>query len=103
MAKMEMHKEERDRIKAIIEEYQCSPFDGQCYTQEVTFYRDKRTGLFHIILSPSSVAKYQLFEDDYINEELKRNSRTGETMVTMSMIMIKPTKSDNNYIFFRRK
>ena len=97
MVKMNIHTEERDRIKGIIEKYQCSPFDGQCYTEEVTFYRDSKTGLFHIILAPQTVDKFQLFEDEYVDEGMSRGKPS------MSMIMIKPTASDNNYIFFRRK
>lgn len=89
---MTFRTDERDKIHKLIEQYGCSPFSGKCYIEDVTFHRDKKTGLYHIILSENQVEQYSIKEDFA--------APNGSTQI---MLMIKPTEEDNSYIIFRKK
>lgn len=84
--------EERDKIHKLIEQYGCSPFNGKCHVDDVTFHKDKKTGLYHIILTENQVEKYQIKQDF--------SAPNGSTQI---MLMIKPTQEDNSYIILRKK
>ena len=87
-AKITFHTEERDLLYKLVNKYKCSPFTGECYTQEVSIQKIKN--LYHIILTEEQMNE---FGDDFVFEDGPHKS----------LIMIKPTLEDNNYIFFRRK
>jgi len=87
-AKITFHTEERDLINKLVNKYKCSPFSGECYTQEVSIQKIKN--LYHIILTEEQMNE---FGEDFIFEDDPHKS----------LLMIKPTSEDNNYIFFRRK
>lgn len=89
---MTFRTEERDKIHKLVEQYACSPFTGKCYIEETTFNRDKKTGLYHIILSESQLEKFRIKEDFL--------APNGSTQI---LLMIKPTEVDNDYIIFRKK
>jgi hypothetical protein len=91
-AKITYHTEERDLLHKLAQKYKCSPFTGDCYTQEVSLNKIKN--LYHIILTEEQINQ---FGEDFIIEE-DRGVGTHR-----SLLMIKPTSEDNNYIFFRRK
>lgn len=78
------------------ERYKCSPFTGECYTQEVSYQKIGKT--YHIILSEQQM--HEFFDDDFKIEEVLFGKKTS---MHRSLIMIKPTLQDNKYIFFRRK
>ena len=87
-AKITFHTEERDLLYKLVNKYRCSPFSGECYTDEVSIQKIKN--LYHIILTEEQMNE---FGEDFILEDGPHRS----------LIMIKPTLEDNNYIFFRRK
>jgi hypothetical protein len=87
-AKITYHTEERDLIHKLAKKYKCSPFSGECYTQEVSLQKIKN--LYHIILTEEQMNE---FGEDFIFEDDPHKF----------LLMIKPTSEDNNYIFFRRK
>lgn len=91
--KFTYHTDERDQLAIMAEKYKCSPFSGECYTQEVSLQKIGKT--YHIILSEQQVENE--FGEDFIIEE------TAGTGKHRSLLMIKPTLEDNHYIFFRRK
>jgi hypothetical protein len=91
-ATMTFRTEERDKIHKLIEKYGCSPFNGKCHVEDVTFYRDKKTGLYNIILTEEHIKKFKI-KDDFV-------APNGATQI---MLMIKPTEEDDNYIIFRKK
>jgi hypothetical protein len=91
-AKFTYRTDERDLIRKLSQKYKCSPFTGECYTQEVSLQKIKK--LYHIILTEEQM---QEFGEDFIIEE-QQGSGTHRLL-----LMIKPTSEDNNYIFFRRK
>ncbi len=91
-AKITYHTDERDLLRKLAEKYKCSPFNGECYTQDVSIQKVGKT--WHIILSQQQMEE---FGDDYIIEEAYRAG------THRYLLMIKPTLEDNNYIFFRRK
>lgn len=84
--------EERDKVRKLIEQYGCSPFTGKCHIDDVTFYRDKKTGLYHMIFTQDQIDKFKIKEDFL--------APNGATQI---MLMIKPTQEDNSYIIFRKK
>jgi hypothetical protein len=91
-AKITYHTDERDLLQKLAKKYKCSPFNGECYIQEVSLQKIKK--FYHIILTEEQM---QEFGEDYIvEEEMGRGSHR-------LLLMIKPTSEDNNYIFFRRK
>ena len=90
--KITFRTDERDILKKLTEKYKCSPFTGECYTDEVSIHKIKN--LYHIILTEEQM---QQFGEDYIIEEPSKH------YVLKLLLMIKPTSDDNNYIFFRRK
>jgi len=87
-AKITFHTEERDLLHKLVNKYKCSPFTGECYTDEVSIQKIKN--LYHIILTEEQMNE---FGEDFIFEDDPHKS----------LLMIKPTSEDNNYIFFRRK
>jgi len=89
---MTFRTEERDKVRKLIEQYGCSPFSGKCYIEEVTFNRDRKTGLYHMILTENQLEKFKIKEDFL--------APNGSTQI---MLMIKPTEEDNSYIIFRKK
>lgn len=92
LKKFTYHTNERNKLKLMSEKYKCSPFTGECYTEEISFHKVGQT--YHIILSEQQMSQ---FGEDFIIED------TVGTSKHRSLIMIKPTSEDNNYIFFRRK
>lgn len=98
------HKEERDSLKRMAEKYRCSPFTGECYTDEVSIYRDSKTGLYHILLTEKQIQEFSIYED-HVYQETSGGQGIRSKGVNMHsfLVMIKPTEEDNNYIFFRRK
>jgi len=89
---MTFRTEERDKVRKLIEQYGCSPFSGKCYIEEVTFNRDRKTGLYHMILTENQLEKFKIKEDFL--------APNGSTQI---MLMIKPTEKHNSYITFRKK
>lgn len=89
---MTFRTEERDDLHRMVEKYKCSPFTGQCYTEEITFHRDRKTGLYHLIFPQSVIDKFKIKEDFVV-----------ETGFHQSMIMIQPTDEDNDYLIFKKK
>lgn len=89
MVKIEFKVDERDQIRGLIDQYQCSPFTGQCYTDEVSFQKIGK--FYHIILTEEQVDKFKI-KEDFVEEHGPH----------IFLNMIKPTAEDNNYIFFRR-
>lgn len=96
-AKITYHTDERDLLKKLTEKYKCSPFTGECYTDQVAIQKIKQ--FYHIILTEEQMKQ---FNDDYIIGEEDIGGRRGKAKKN-SLLMIKPTLEDNNYIFFRRK
>lgn len=94
MAKIKYRTDERDHLHRLQKEFECSPFTGRCYTDEVSLQKIGKT--YHIILSEQQMEKFNL-EEDYVLEE-----RGSYDNIHKMMLMIKPTAMDNNYIFFRR-
>lgn len=90
-AKITYRTDERDLLRKLAEKYKCSPFNGECYTQEVSLQKIKN--LYHIILTEEQMQAF----NDYVIEEDKG------ALIHRLLLMIKPTSEDNNYIFFRRK
>ena len=90
------HTDERDLLRKLAEKYKCSPFNGECYIDEVSIQKVGQT--YHIILTEEQMKE---FGEDYIVEE-DAGGRKGHG-VHQFLLMIKPTLEDNNYIFFRRK
>lgn len=84
--------EERDKVRKLVEQYGCSPFSGKCHVEDTTFYRDKKTGLYHIILTEEQIQRFKIKEDFA--------APNGSTQI---MLIIKPTEEDNSYIIFRKK
>ena len=95
---MTFRTEERNDIHKMIEKYKCSPFTGQCYTEEISFYRDKKTGLYHLIFSQDTINKFK-FKEDFLVEGTGTNTGTPH----LNMIMIQPTDEDNEYLIFKKK
>lgn len=89
--------DERDLLHKLAEKYKCSPFNGECYTEEVSLQKIKK--FYHIILTEEQMKE---FGEDYIVEE-DTAGYNGVAGKHRFLIMIKPTSEDNNYIFFRRK
>lgn len=92
-ATLNFHTDERDMLRYLVNKYKCSPFTGECYTQEVSLQKVGKT--YHIILSEQQMSEFS--KDDFIVEEDKG---IGKHRL---LLMIKPTLEDNNYIFFRKK
>ena len=91
--------DERDLLHKLAEKYKCSPFNGECYIEEVSLQKIKK--FYHIILTEEQMNQ---FGDDYVVEEdFAGGHNDGEAGKHRFLIMIKPTSEDNNYIFFRRK
>lgn len=90
MTKIPFRTDERDQIRGLIKDYQCSPFTGRCYVDEVSFQKIGK--FYHMIFTEEQIQNFKIKED--FLEELGSHQ---------FMIMIKPTPEDNNYIFFRRK
>lgn len=78
----------------MVEKYRCSPFTGQCYTEEITFFRDRKTGLYHLIFPESVLDRFKIKEDFVIN---------NGNNISQTMIMIQPTDEDNDFIIFKKK
>ena len=87
--------DERDILNKLANKYKCSPFNGECWLDEVSLYKIKK--LYHIILTEEQMEQ---FGEDFIIEE---DSGEGRKDKHRFLLMIKPTFQDNNYIFFRRK
>ena len=96
---MTFRTDERDQLHKMIEKYRCSPFNGRCYTEEISFARDKKTGLYHLIFSEQTVKKFK-FSEDFLVE----GSGTNTVGVShMNMIMIQPTDEDSDFLIFKKK
>ena len=91
-ATMPFRTEERVHLQKLINKYKCSPFTGRCYNDVVSFHRDKKTGLYHIILTENQVKQFSIMEDFSVPE--------GAHQI---MFMIKPTDEDKDYLIFRKK
>lgn len=89
---MTFRTEERDDLHKMIEKYKCSPFTGKCYTQEVSFVKDKKTGLYHMIFTQDMIDKFRI-KDDFL----------VEGGIHQTMIMIQPTDEDNDFLIFKKK
>lgn len=95
---MTFRTEERDQLHKMIEKYKCSPFTGKCYTEEISFYRDKKTGLYHLIFSEETIRKFK-FSEDFLVE----GSGGVRGTPHMNMIMIQPTDEDNQFLIFKKR
>jgi hypothetical protein len=58
-AKITFHTEERDLLYKLVNKYKCSPFSGECYTQEVSIQKIKN--LYHIILTEEQMNEFILY------------------------------------------
>ncbi len=90
-ATMRFRTDERDQLQRLIRKYQCSPFTGRCYNDTVSFFLDKKTGLYHMVLTKEQVEKFSIMEDFAVPE--------GHHQI---MYMIKPTDEDKDYLVFRK-
>lgn len=84
--------DERDNLYRMINKYRTSPFTGKCYFDNVSFVKDKKTGLYHIILTENQVKEFGIHEDFAVPE--------GKHQL---MFMIRPTDIDRDFIVFRKK
>lgn len=82
--------DERDQIHRMIEKYRCSPFTGKCHVEQVSFVKDKKTGLYHIILSQKQVDELSDF-----------SVQEGQPLHHL-MFMIRPTDEDSDYLIFKK-
>lgn len=89
--KIPFRTDERDQLHRMIEKYRTSPFTGKCYTDHVSFVRDRKTGLYHIILTEKQVKEFKIMEDFSVPEG-------GHQL----MFMIKPTDEDRDYLIFKK-
>lgn len=90
-ATMAFRTDERIELQKLISKYQCSPFTGRCYSDTVSFFRDKKTKLYSIVLTEEQVEKFGIMEDFAVPE--------GKHQL---MYMIKPTDEDKDYLIFRK-
>lgn len=89
--KMSFRTDERIELQKLIEKYQCSPFTGRCYSDTVSFFRDKKTNLYSIVLTQEQVEKFGIMKDFAVPE--------GSHQL---MYMIRPTDEDKDYLIFRK-
>jgi len=83
--------DERDQLQKMIKKYRCSPFTGNCHMDHVSFVRDRKTGLYHIILTQKQVEEFEIMKHFSVPE--------GAHQI---MFMIKPTDEDSDYLIFKK-